>query len=105
MHTNKTTALLLLFVFIRTTNGVFLCFLRRKSSSCLFHQLVSAGLTSDQEGIQEEPAVSRDLVEASARYFSNDPMSTKQAKFAADERGAVFGLSGVGSRLREEHAL
>src|ERR1017187_6838904 len=36
-------------VFIRTTKVGFLCFLRRKSSSRLFHQLVSRGGAGNQK--------------------------------------------------------
>src|SRR4030095_7612792 len=62
-----------------TTNPPFLCFLRRNSSSCLLHQVVSAGLPGDEEGRQDGAAGFADLVQVAALGFVKNPVSTEQA--------------------------
>src|SRR5450755_565864 len=85
-----------LFVFIRTTNASFLCFLRRKTSSSLFHQLVSGGLTSNQESRYDGAPCSAYLIQIAPLDFVQDAVCAQQAEFTAYERRAAFSLSGIG---------
>src|SRR6266508_6759136 len=87
---------------IRTTNTPFLCFLRRKTSSCLFHQLVGGGLTSDQEARENGAPSFAYLIQVAALDLVEDAVSAEHPQHAANACRAAFGLGGIGSGRRKQ---
>jgi hypothetical protein len=90
---------------LRATDPQFLCFLRRKSSSRLFHQLFSAGLTSDEEGGENGATGGAYLVKVPAGDFVDNPVGAKHPQLASEESGAAAASPRVRSRLSKECGL